>query len=251
LKISKKDDELETDKSLLKPIRVTTAAPKADNDDGDILNVRLTLEPTITIIWQVQMKDFFEFFINIDGTTWPEKRAFLLKQMRDVAETVLAIEVAKHTAGELNGLIGELGERVKTVLNEKMEDWGILVCDVTIQNLGPDHATNIALGKVPQARATKVAEVTEAEGKKQAAILRAEGEAEGMKIKAAAREVELEAEGKGNRKAADALGMSGKDYIAAQVAKEAIGKGDVILGAKGIAQMVGLGKHIFQKEGVD
>ncbi|MDB5237370.1 MAG: hypothetical protein JWL88_472 [Parcubacteria group bacterium] len=248
--ISKKPDNEEFDKTMYKPMRITTAGPaqgETEKDDTDMLDVRLTLEPTAAIIWQVKQKGFFEFFINIDGKTWPEKRAFLLKQMRDTVEAQLQIEFGQHTPSEIYKKTAEIAESIRVVLAEKMSIWGITICSLTLQNLEPDHATNAAMGLVPQARAKRAAAIHEAEGEKQATVMRAEGQAEAAVIAAGARVKTLAAEGEGNIAAAKALEMTGRDYIASLVAREVLGKGDVILGPEGIAQAVGLGKFIFSK----
>lgn len=243
--ISKKPDNEEFDKTMFKPMRITTAGPAPGSDDSDMLDVRLTLEPTAAVVWQVREKGFFEFFINIDGKNWPQKRAFLLKQMRDTVEAQLVIEFGKHTAGELYKNIETITETIREALANKMETWGITICSLTLQNLGPDHATNTAMGLVPQARAKRTAMIHEAEGEQKSTVMRAQGQADAAKIAAAAREVTLAAEGKGTMEAAKALGMSGADYTASLVAREALGKGDVILGLEGLAQVVGLGKYIY------
>jgi hypothetical protein len=232
---------------MYEPMRIPTGGPDPTEDDSDMLDVRLTLEPTVSVIWQVVQKGFFDFYINIDGDTWPEKRAFLLKQMRDTVETQLLIEFKDRTVSKVQKDVDTIIKNVQDVLADKVADWGISICSVNIQNLKPPKATSEAMEEVPRARARRTAAMHDAEGAKQSEIIRSEGQLTAASNLAKARETMLTAEGTGTMGAAKALGMSGSDYTASLVAREALGKGDVILGAEGIAQAVGLGKLIFGK----
>ncbi|HEY0979558.1 MAG TPA: hypothetical protein VGE23_01820, partial [Candidatus Paceibacterota bacterium] len=100
--------------------------------------------------------------------------------------------------------------------------------------------------RVAESRANRQAVETEARTERFRLAEVGQGEAEARIANAEARKRELAAEGEGKAEAAKALGISGEDYYAGDIAKETIGQGDVILGAEGISQAVGLGKYIFK-----
>ena len=230
--IARKPEDRTLHPAMFDPIRVTTGGPPEGGDDSDMLDVRLTFEPEVTVIWQVEDIGFFDFFINIDGETWPEKRAFLLKQLRDTAEAVLMIEFAKYTASQILTKLEEISDTLQKALSQKVSDWGVNICSVSLQNITPDHATNTAMGLVPQARAKRMEALHIAEGDKQAAVLRAEGNKEAAVIEAKGRKEAIVLVADGQHAAAELLGMAGSDYIAADVAREVVGKATTILGTE-------------------
>jgi regulator of protease activity HflC (stomatin/prohibitin superfamily) len=119
---------------------------------------------------------------------------------------VAAIKLAQTN---LRNIIGELeldqtltsremiNTRLREVLDEATDRWGVRVTRVEIKKIDPPHDITEAMSRQMKAERTKRAAILDAEGIKQAAILEAEG-----KRQAAI----LEAEGKAEavKKAADA-----------------------------------------------
>lgn len=239
---------------LLKPIRITSGKPEeGPGYEGDILNVRLTLEPTFTVDWQVEFdadksdageesndEGFFEFYINIPGKHWEEKYLNVLKRLRDTGERELNREMSRHSVSWIIAHKDELVDAVHTALIKSTRDWGILICGVSVLGLEPaDHGTNQALTEVPKSISDRLAAINRAEGERQKLILEGEG-------LAAARRLKLAAEGEGLADAARALGMSGQDYWKGDVAKETIGEGTIIIGEDGITKAMAVGATILK-----
>lgn len=200
------DEEADRTKStLLEPIRITTGGPEvgeeAEKFKGDLLNERLTLEPTIVVHWQVEFDaktsdgyaGFFNFYVNMPGDTWSQKYHGVLKRMRDTAEGVLNSELSKHSAGWAIANKDKLVQMVFDELAQEVSDWGISICQVQVLNLVPHRSVNVALGTIPEAKAQGEAEVISASNKKMAMItlaqaekevivLRSQGEGEGLKV---------------------------------------------------------------------
>lgn len=63
-----------------------------------------------------------------------------------------------------------------------------------------------------------------------------------------AREEELAGEGRGYKRAAKAIGTTAENVLTAQVARDTVGQGDLILGADGIALALGFAKKILQPD---
>lgn len=238
------DDEADRARStLLEPIRITTGGPEqggdADAYKDDLLNERITFEPTITVQWQVEQHGFFEFYVNVPGNDWAAKYRNLLKIMRDSAENALNIEMSRHSAGWAISNKEHLVQAVAERISRAVSHWGIMVCEVNILNITPSHEVNIALGRIPEAKANSQATGINADAEKNRLIKEAEGRAK-------ARELELTAEGKGLKAAADELGMSGADYRASEIAEKLAGSDNaIIVGVDGFAQALALGKAVM------
>lgn len=234
------DDESERmGDMLMRPIRITTGGPeKGEEFKDNILNEQLTLEPTITIRWQIELQGFFEFYVNTPGKSWAEKKQFILQSMRDTAENALNEEMSMHSAAWCIAKKKELIEKVHQEIIDKVGDWGIIVCEVNILNLTPaSHAVNSALGEIPAAKARGQARVIEATNAKAATILESEGTAQAtINVEAA--------KGEGIKQAAEAIGISGADYRNGEIAKTAFGDKTVVLGVDGIAEVMNLGKKL-------
>ncbi|KND49470.1 MAG: hypothetical protein AB203_00070 [Parcubacteria bacterium C7867-008] len=244
--IYKGDEDTELPEGMVWPMRIPTAGPEPGSSAEDILDVRLTLEPRTTVFWQVAKIGFFKFYTNVPGRNWPEKKATILRIMRDAIESQLRIEFIQYTTSNVQKNQEKITKAVIKRLRNKMKSMGIAILDTSINGLEPDHATNRAMGEVPKARARRIALIHEAEGRKQAAILEAQGAAEAVKLAAAARIAQLEAEGKGLQEAASHLkGMDTQDYVNSVVAREVLGKGTTYFGLPGVVQALGFAKSLF------
>src|SRR5829696_1496586 len=106
----------------------------------------------------------------------------------EVANFHLALEQITQTT--LRNVIGnlildktltsrdEINAKLRTVLDEVTEKWGIRVTRVELKEIIPPRDIQQAMEKQMQAERTRRAAILTAEGDKRAAILRAEGEAE-------------------------------------------------------------------------
>src|SRR5215213_934113 len=106
----------------------------------------------------------------------------------EVANFHLALEQITQTT--LRNVIGnlildmtltsrdEINAKLRTVLDEVTEKWGIRVTRVELKEIIPPRDIQQAMEKQMQAERTRRAAILTAEGDKRAAVLRAEGEAE-------------------------------------------------------------------------
>lgn len=131
-----------------------------------------------------------------------------VKYVFEIANPISAIE--NLTATTLRNIIGELdldetltsrdiiNAKMRTILDEATDKWGIKVNRVELKNIMPPHDIQVAMEKqmraererreaILQAEGNKSASILQAEGKKQSAILVAEGEAEAIRETAIAR----------------------------------------------------------------
>jgi hypothetical protein len=253
-RISRKSDEDETDMTLTRPVRITTAGPTPSADKTDLMGSRMTLEPTWVIQWQVEQTGFFEFFVRVNGRTWDEKYAFLFQQMRFHSQTQLMIE---YTPSEIQKNLQDIIDRLLEEVTKKMSPWGIIIIDFSIQNLSPDHDTNIAFGEIPRARARAQARITEAEGNSTAKVIEAEADLKARLLGAEALVAETAAVGKGEKAAADAMGMSPERFRNGELVKATFNGTKLVItnsdgagGALGpLARLIGFSEIVEEAEG--
>ncbi|MEW9078659.1 SPFH domain-containing protein [Terrisporobacter glycolicus] len=119
----------------------------------------------------------------------------------EIANPISAIE--NLTATTLRNIIGELdldetltsrdliNTKMRSILDEATDKWGIKVNRVELKNIMPPHDIQVAMEKqmraererresILQAEGNKAASILQAEGEKQSAILRAEAKKEAM-----------------------------------------------------------------------
>jgi len=215
--ISKVSDE-EADrmrKNFLRPIRITTAG-EDDGDEDDPLNSRLTLEPTFTVLWQVQKLGFFEFYTNIPGKSYAEKLRNLLQFMRDTGEKALNIEISSRNAAAVTKDKEAIANAVLSRLTDATASWGINICEVNVLGLEPDHDTNIALANITRSKANAKSTLIEADAYEKSTIKRATGDGQATVIRE-------ESAGKGLKAKAEASGINAETLLKTEAAVE-IGK---------------------------
>jgi regulator of protease activity HflC (stomatin/prohibitin superfamily) len=112
----------------------------------------------------------------------------------EVANFVVALEQITQTT--LRNVIGnlildktltardEINAKLRTVLDEVTEKWGIRITRVELKEIIPPRDIQQAMEKQMQAERTRRAAILTAEGDKRAAILKAEGEKEAAILKA-------------------------------------------------------------------
>ena len=109
----------------------------------------------------------------------------------EIANPINAIE--NLTATTLRNIIGELdldetltsrdiiNTKMRVILDEATDKWGIKVNRVELKNIMPPHDIQVTMEKQMRAERERRESILQAEGEKQSAILRAEGEAESIK----------------------------------------------------------------------
>ncbi|MDB5057331.1 MAG: domain, Band 7 family protein [Chloroflexi bacterium] len=102
--------------------------------------------------------------------------ANLLPAMEQIAQTTLrnvmgdlSLDTSLTSRDEING-------RLRLVLDEVTEKWGVRVTRVELKDISPPKDIQIAMEKQMQAERNKRAAILTAEGDAQAAVLRADGE---------------------------------------------------------------------------
>lgn len=218
----------------VRPLRITTSGPKAELGESDILNVQMTVEFTFWVRWVIV--DPFEFSINAGGDI-----DSAVEQMRDQGESLLNREVTLLTPSELISSFKKLDSDLKKAITEAVESWGIKVVGVGLTAPDLNHEVAKSLRDIPVAKAVAVMTRTTADADEYK--LSKEGKGRGK-----AREEELAGEGRGYKRAAKAIGTTAENVLTAQVARDTVGQGDLILGADGIALALGFAKKILQPD---
>ncbi|PKL02774.1 MAG: hypothetical protein CVV55_02745 [Synergistetes bacterium HGW-Synergistetes-2] len=130
------------------------------------------------------------------------------KAVYEIANLPLALE--KLTQTSLRSVMGEMdldeifskraeiNERLRVILDEASDAWGVKVTRVEIQDVNPPASVQAAMQRQMEAERSRRAMVTEAEGKKTAQILEAEGhkEAQINRAEGEKQAVILDAEGR-------------------------------------------------------
>ncbi len=109
-----------------------------------------------------------------------------VKYVFEIANPISAIE--NLTATTLRNIIGELdldetltsrdiiNAKMRTILDEATDKWGIKVNRVELKNIMPPHDIQVAMEKQMRAERERREAILQAEGNKSASILQAEGE---------------------------------------------------------------------------
>ena len=125
-----------------------------------------------------------------------------------IEQPMIAIENLSATT--LRNIIGELeldecltsrdiiNTKMRSILDEATDPWGIKVTRVEIKNILPPEAIREAMEKQLKAERDKRAAILKAEGDKQSAILEAEGEKEAAVLRAEAQRIQIVKEAEGN-----------------------------------------------------
>lgn len=230
-------------RQMVRPIRVTTAGPDPKRKRGaaklrngnrdthdeeyedklerDILDSRMALEISFFVRWRILSKCIFDFIINAGGDVEEAN-----KQMRDAGEQLFAEEFATRTPGVIIQDFAAIRGALENAIKKRVVGWGVEIIQVgwTSPDLG--ITVSQALRDIPANKARAIATRVRARADAYNVTKNLEGEGEGLKAQA--------------RK----LGVTGADVLAARVAHDSIGKGDVILGTEGLAQVFGLIKAV-------
>jgi regulator of protease activity HflC (stomatin/prohibitin superfamily) len=119
--------------------------------------------------------------------------ALMYVQATDPVRVAYEVNNAPNAASQLaqtslRALIGEMeldetlssrdmiNQRLKAVLDEASDKWGLKVNRVEVKNISPPHEIQVAMEKQMQAERDRRAKILEAEGDKQSRIARSEGQ---------------------------------------------------------------------------
>ncbi len=102
--------------------------------------------------------------------------ANLLPAMEQIAQTTLRNVMGSLTLDVSLTSRDEINMRLRSVLDEVTEKWGVRITRVELKDISPPKDIQIAMEKQMQAERNKRAAILTAEGEAQAAILRADGD---------------------------------------------------------------------------
>jgi len=136
-----------------------------------ITSDNVTINVTSVIYYQI-----------LDAKNATYRVANLLPAMEQIAQTTLrnvmgslSLDVSLTSRDEVNG-------RLRLVLDEVTEQWGVRVTRVELKDISPPKDIQLAMEKQMQAERSKRATILNAEGEAQAAVLRADGAKQAMII---------------------------------------------------------------------
>lgn len=127
----------------------------------------------------------------------------------EIANPISAIE--NLTATTLRNIIGELdldetltsrdliNTKMRSILDEATDKWGIKVNRVELKNIMPPHDIQVAMEKQMRAERERRESILQAEGEKQSSILRAEGEKQSAILRAEAKKEAMIREAEGDK----------------------------------------------------
>lgn len=157
----------------------------------------------------------------------------------EIADPITAIE--NLTATTLRNLIGELdldetltsrdviNTKMRSILDEATDKWGIKVNRVELKNIMPPHDIQVAMEKQMRAERERRESILQAEGNKSSSILQAEGEKQSAILRAEAKKEAMIREAEG-QKESSILKSQGEAEAIRQIAiAKAEGEAEVIL----------------------
>ena len=130
----------------------------------------------------------------------------------EIANPITAIE--NLTATTLRNIIGELdldetltsrdiiNTKMRVILDEATDKWGIKVNRVELKNIMPPHDIQVTMEKQMRAERERRESILQAEGNKAAAILQAEGEKQSAILRAEAKKESMIREAEGEKQSA-------------------------------------------------
>ncbi|HWE60593.1 MAG TPA: SPFH domain-containing protein [Chloroflexota bacterium] len=129
-----------------------------------ITSDNVTINVTSVIYYQI-----------LDAKNATYQVANLLPAMEQIAQTTLRNVMGSLTLDTSLTSRDEINARLRVVLDEVTERWGVRINRVELKDISPPKDIQIAMEKQMQAERNKRAAILTAEGEAQAAILRADG----------------------------------------------------------------------------
>nr|UWI51019.1 SPFH/Band 7/PHB domain protein [Clostridioides difficile] len=156
----------------------------------------------------------------------------------EIANPIAAIE--NLTATTLRNIIGELdldetltsrdiiNVKMRTILDEATDKWGIKVNRVELKNIMPPHDIQVAMEKQMRAERERREAILQAEGNKSAAILQAEGEKQSAILTAEARKEAMVRVAEGEKESAILVAEGEAEAIRQTAIAKAQGEAEMI-----------------------
>lgn len=157
----------------------------------------------------------------------------------EIANPITAIE--NLTATTLRNIIGELdldetltsrdiiNTKMRAILDEATDKWGIKVNRVELKNIMPPHDIQVAMEKQMRAERERRESILQAEGNKSATILQAEGEKQSVILKAEAKKESMIREAEGEKESAILRAEGEAESIKQIAVAKAQGESEIIL----------------------
>jgi regulator of protease activity HflC (stomatin/prohibitin superfamily) len=154
--------------------------------------------------------------------TEPERTVYRIRDVDGaIATTVAGIvraEIGKMDLDDVQANRAQLIEKIKELVEDAVDDWGIEVTRAEILDVNLDQATREAMLQQLNAERARRAQVTEAEGQKRAVELQADAELYAAEQEAKAKRVLAEAEAYATATIAEAIQQNGLEAAQYQVA---------------------------------
>lgn len=124
------------------------------------------------------------YYRVIDARASEYEVASLTVALEQIAQTTLRNVIGNLTLDKTLTSRDEINSKLRTVLDEVTEGWGVRITRVELKEIIPPRDIQQAMEKQMQAERTRRAAILTAEGEKRAAILKAEGAKESAILRA-------------------------------------------------------------------
>jgi len=172
----------------------------------------------------------------------PEKTVYRIRDVdAAIATTVAGIvraEIGKMELDDVQSNRATLIGRIKELVEDAVNDWGIEVTRAEILDVGLDQATRDAMLQQLNAERERRAAVTRAEGERRAVELQADAELYAARQAAEARRVEADAEAYATGVVAEAIAKGGLEAVQYNIALEQVKGISRIAGGQGTQTIV-------------
>ena len=152
----------------------------------------------------------------------PERTVYRIRDVDGAIVTTVAgivrAEIGKMELDEVQSNRAHLITRIKELVADAVDDWGIEVTRAEILDVNLDQATRDAMLQQLNAERARRAAVTEAEGQRRAVELQADADLYAAKQAAEARRVEADAEAYATNVVAEAIAKGGLEAVQYNIA---------------------------------
>src|SRR5215203_4070435 len=124
------------------------------------------------------------YYRVIDARAAEYEVASLTVALEQIAQTTLRNVIGNLTLDKTLTSRDEINSKLRTVLDEVTEGWGVRITRVELKEIIPPRDIQQAMEKQMQAERTRRAAILTAEGEKRASVLKAEGEKESAILRA-------------------------------------------------------------------
>lgn len=228
----------------VRPIRITTGAPKRNSKTGEtirkggVLAVQSTFIASFVFRWRIQAggKNIFRTLQTL-GLSFKDIKTQVEKQLRDIGEAVVAEYASEKTMEQFIAGLRKVNAALLEESSTRFGDTGIEIISALLISPDLGQTTSESLATIPKARADAQNKIVLAEAK-EIELTRA-----GVGNANAARAL-LDAKASGQKRIMEALDVSGESVLASEAVAGLSEKTDVIIaGAQGgMTDVMGLVK---------